>query len=366
VEVPFVDLKAQYRAIAAEVNGAMHRVVSNADFILGTDLEEFEREFAEYCEVEYAVGVDSGMSALELALRAHDIGTGDEVITVSHTFVATAFSISITGARPVFVDVDPDTYNMDAAQIETAITPRTKAILPVHLYGRPAAMDEILEVARKYGLVVIEDACQSHGARYKGKRVGGFGQAGCFSFYPGKNLGAYGDGGMLVTNDREVAEKVKMLRNYGQAEKYRHVLLGYNRRLDTLQAAVLRVKLPYLDGWNSARAKAAQLYDELLRDVEQVVTPGASADMTNVYHLYVIQHPRRDALLSYLREQEVFAGLHYPEPVHLQPCYQDLKLPYGPLPVTEAIAPRLLSLPMYPEIDPEQLKRVCDLIREFD
>jgi dTDP-4-amino-4,6-dideoxygalactose transaminase len=365
VEIPFVDLKAQYRAIGAGVDEAMHRVVANAEFILGTDLEEFEKEFATYCEVEYAIGLDSGMSALELALRAHDIGIGDEVITPSHTFVATAFSISLTGAKPVFVDVEPRSYNLDPSRIEAAITERTRAILPVHLYGQPAAMNQILKISRKHRLTVIEDACQAHGARYQGKRVGGFGHAGCFSFYPGKNLGAYGDGGMLVTNDQEVAEKVKMLRNYGQAEKYRHVVLGYNRRLDTLQAAILRVKLPHLEDWNGARQRAAQLYDDLLRDIETVTTPMATPNATHVYHLYVIQHPKRDALLSYLRDQRVFAGLHYPAPVHQQPCYQDLNIPKGSLPVTEAIAPRLLSLPMYPEIEPEQIMRVCELIKAF-
>jgi dTDP-4-amino-4,6-dideoxygalactose transaminase len=238
MQVPFVDLKAQYRTIAAEVDEAMQRVIADTDFILGKEVELFEQEFAAYCEAEYAVGLDSGISALELALRAYGIGQGNEVITVSHTFIATVSSISFTGASPVFVDVDPVTYNLEPAQLEAAITPRTKAILPVHLYGQPAEMDEILAMARKYDLIVIEDACQAHGARYKGRRVGALGHAGCFSFYPGKNLGAYGDGGMLVTNDAELAEKVRMLRNYGQREKYHHVFLAYNRRLDTLQAAV--------------------------------------------------------------------------------------------------------------------------------
>ena len=359
MNVPFVDLKAQYQAIATEVDEAMRRVVADADFILGKDVELFEEEFAAYCEAKYAVGLDSGISALELALRAFGIGEGDEVITVSHTFIASVSSISFTGARPVFVDVDPKTYTMDASQIEAVLTPRTKAILPVHLYGQPADMDAILTVARKHHLVVIEDACQAHGARYKGKRVGALGDAGCFSFYPAKNLGAYGDGGMLVTNNAEIAEKVRMLRNYGQREKYHHVFLAYNRRLDTLQAAVLRVKLRHLDDWNAARQQAARLYDELLKGMDGVVTPYASEDRTHVYHLYVIQHSQRDALMPALREQGITAGLHYPTPVHLQPCYESLGVPRGSLPVTESLAPRILSLPMFPEMTREQVQHVC-------
>lgn len=365
MNVQFVDLKAQYETIAPEVDEAIRRVVANADFILGKDVELFEQEFAAYCDVKYAVGLDSGMSALELALRTYNIGEGDEVITVSHTFSATAFSISLTGARPVFVDVDPHTYNMDSTQIEAAITRRTRAILPVHLYGQPADMDEISAIARKHDLVLIEDACQAHGARYKDKRVGAWGNAACFSFYPGKNLGAYGDGGMLVTNDAGIAGKTKMLRNYGQTEKYNHVFVAYNRRLDTLQAAVLRVKLRHLDDWNSARQRAAHAYDKLLKGMDGIVTPNAANDRTHVYHLYVIQHPRRDALMSYLHEQGISAGLHYPTPVHLQPCYESLNVPRNSLPVTESIAQRVLSLPMYPEITSEQIEFVCDQVRQF-
>lgn len=365
MNVQFVDLKAQYETIASEVDEAIHRVVVNADFILGKDVELFEQEFAAYCDVKYAVGLDSGMSALELALRAYNIGEGDEVITVSHTFSATAFSISLAGARPVFVDVDPSTYNMASTQIEAAITPRTKAILPVHLYGQPADMDEISAIAHKHGLVLIEDACQAHGARYKGKRVGGWGDIACFSFYPGKNLGAYGDGGMIVTGNADLADKLKMLRNYGQREKYNHILIAYNRRLDNLQAAVLRVKLRHLESWNSARRAAADLYNRWLKDVDGVVTPYASGDRTHVYHLYVIQHPQRDALLSYLREHGVFAGLHYPMAVHQQPCYEDLNITPGSLPITESLASRVISLPIYPEIRPEQIEFVCDQVRSF-
>ncbi len=362
MQVPFVDLKAQYQTIAGEVDEAMHRVVVDADFILGADVQLFENEFASYCEAKYAVGVDNGISALELTLRAYGIGTGDEVITVAHTFIATVSSISFTGARPIFVDVDPVTYTMDAAQLEAAITPRSKAILPVHLYGQAADMDKILSVARRHNLVVIEDACQSHGARYKGRRVGGLGDAGCFSFYPGKNLGAFGDGGMMVTSDSEIAQRVRMLRNYGQSQKYHHTSLAYNRRLDTLQAAVLRVKLRRLDEWNESRRNAARAYHSLLRDVDSIVLPEEAATCAHVYHLFVIQHPRRDALLRHLGEKGVSAGLHYPTPVHQQPCYEDLGEIRCPLPVTESLAARVLSLPMFPEIGLDQLRYVCQQI----
>jgi dTDP-4-amino-4,6-dideoxygalactose transaminase len=363
--VPFVDLKAQYRTIAAEVEAAMNRVVADADFILGADVDGFEQEFARFCEAENAVGLDSGTSALELALRAYGIGDGDEVITASHTFIATAAAISYTGARPILVDIDRDTYSIDPEQIEAAITRRTKAIVPVHLYGQPADLEPILSIARKHNLIVIEDACQAHGARYKGKSVGALGDVGCFSFYPGKNLGAYGDAGMVVTNSKEIADKIRLLRNYGQPQKYQHVMMGYNRRLDSLQAAVLRAKLPHLDDWNAARRRAAKLYDEMLEGVGEVRTPYCAEESAHVYHLYVIQHPRRDQLLQYLKDHGVYGGLHYPTPVHLQPCYEHLNKPLGSLPVTEAIASRVISLPMFAEITEEQINYVCDCIRDF-
>ncbi len=365
MKIDFVDLKAQYAAISREVDEAIQRVVTSADFILGKDVELFERDFAAYCGVNQAVGVDSGASALELALRAYGIGAGNEVITVSHTFAATAFAISATGAVPVFVDADERTYNMNPALIEAAITPRTKAILPVHLYGQPADIEEISRIARKHDLLLIEDACQAHGAQFRAKRVGSFGDAGCFSFYPGKNLGAYGDGGMIVTKDANVAEKLRILRNCGQSEKYKHVLVGFNRRLDNLQAAVLRVKLPHLESWNEARRNAARLYNEFLRDAANIVTPREGEDRTHVYHLYVIQHPNRDQLLMHLREQGISAGLHYPTPVHLQPCYRSLNVPRGSLPVTESLASRVISLPMYPELTREQIEFVCDHVQQF-
>lgn len=363
MNVPFVDLKAQYGPIASDVDAAMRRVIANADFILGDELRAFERDFAQYCEADFAVGVDSGISALELALRAYDISPGDEVITTTHTFIATVSAVSFTGAQPVLVDIDPQTYTIDPAAAEAAITSRTKAILPVHLYGQAADMDAILDIAKKHNLVVIEDACQAHGGRYKGKRLGSLGDAGCFSFYPAKNLGCYGDGGALVTNKPDIAEKVRMLRNYGQREKYRHEYMAYNRRLDTLQAAILRVKLAHLDDWNAARRKAASLYDELLGDVEGVTTPCACEDRFHVYHLYVIEHDRRDALMAHLRGSGVSAGLHYPTPVHLQPCYAELGVSEGSLPASERAATRVLSLPMYPEITEEMVRYVCDVVR---
>jgi dTDP-4-amino-4,6-dideoxygalactose transaminase len=365
MNIPFVDLKAQYESIGDEVKEAMAAVIANTDFVLGKDVTLFEQEFAAYCETRFAIGLDSGLSALELALRAYDIGEGDEVITVSHTFIATVSAISATGAQPVLIDIDSQTYNIDPARIEQAITPRTRAIIPVHLYGQPADMDPILEIARRHNLLVIEDACQSHGARYNGKRVGGLGDAGCFSFYPGKNLGAYGDAGMLVTNDEAVAERVRMLRNYGQQEKYHHVFKAFNRRLDTLQAAVLRVKLRRLDQWNESRQRAARRYNELLKDVPGVTTPPAMSNVSHVYHLYVIQHSERDDLMSYLKGRGVSPNLHYPLPVHLQPCYEDLGLGQGSLPITEAAAENVLSLPMYPELTDDQIGYVCEQLRSF-
>lgn len=364
MNVPFLDLKAQYRAIAGEISAAIDPVLANADYILGEELKLFEQEFAAYCGVKYAVGLDTGISAIELCLRALGIGPGDEIITVSHTFIATVSSISFTGARPVLVDVCSDTYTLDVRQLQAAITARTRAIVPVHLYGQPADMDEILRIADAHNLAVVEDACQAHGASYRGRRVGALGVAGCFSFYPGKNLGAYGDGGMLVTNDAALADKVRMLRNYGQREKYHHVFLAYNRRLDNLQAAILRVKLRHLDAWNAGRQRIAELYDEMLAGVEEVKTPKRVPDRSHVFHLYVIQHPNREGLRAHLKQMGIETGLHYPIPVHLQPCYHELGVRFGALPVSEATAQNVLSLPMFPEMTEEQASYVCGGIIE--
>jgi len=362
--VPFVDLSAQYPTIATEINEAVAKVIHDTDFILGREVGLFEEEFAAYCEAKYAVGVDSGTSALELALRAYEIGPGDEVITAANTFIASALAISHAGAKPVLVDVDPYTYTIDVGSIAKAITARTKAILPVHLYGHPAHMDPIRQLAEKYGLVVIEDACQAHGARYKGKRAGSLGHAAAFSFYPGKNLGAFGDGGMVVTNDRDIRKRLEMLRNYGQKEKYHHQFRGYNRRLDTLQAAILRVKLKYLEKWNAARRWNAKLYQESLEG-SGVVTPTEAAGAESVWHLYVIRTAQRDELKEHLINRGIGASIHYPIPIHLQPAYQDLEYKRGAFPVTESYAQQLLSLPMYPEMTQAQIEFVAKTICGF-
>lgn len=364
MEVPFVDLKAQYQSIAGEIDQAIAKVLQRTDFILGEEVGLFEEALADYCEVKHAVGVDSGVSALELALRAFDIGPGDEVITVANSFIATASAISFVGAKPVLVDTNPNTYNIDVAAIGRAITGKTNAIIPVHLYGQPADMDPIMKIARDKGIRVIEDACQAHGARYKGRRAGTFGDAAAFSFYPAKNLGAYGDGGALVTNSDEMAEQVRMLRNYGQAEKYHHSFLAYNHRLDTMQAAVLRVKLKYLDQWNEARRRHARLYNELLKDTG-LILPFNSEHSEHVYHLYIVQSERRDALREWLGAKGVATGMHYPIPIHLQSAYAHLGYSEGDFPVTEACAQQILSLPMFPELTDSQIEYVVDAVREF-
>lgn len=364
MSVPFIDLTAQRLPIAAEINAAIARVLDSNAYILGEDVRLFEEEFAVYCETKYAVSVDSGTSALELALRAYGIGPGDEVITVANTFIATTFAITYTGAQVVLVDVDPYTYTMDVNALQQAITARTKAIIPVHLYGQPANMDPILDIARKHNLIVIEDACQAHGARYKGKRAGSMGHAAAFSFYPAKNLGAVGDGGMIVTNDETTAHKLRMLRNYGQSAKYHHDSMGYNHRLDTLQAAVLRVKLPYLDQWNDARRKHAEHYTQLLGG-NGVLLPVTAHYAEPVWHLYVIHVDARDELQKMLASKGISTVMHYPIPIHLQPAYQHLGYTRGSFPVTERSVDRLLSLPMYAELTSEQIEYVAAAIKEF-
>jgi dTDP-4-amino-4,6-dideoxygalactose transaminase len=362
-DIPFVDLGAQYADIQEEIDAAMANVLRRHDFILGEDVARLEAEFAEFCEAAGAVGVDSGTSALELALRAYGIGAGDEVITAANTFIATALAISYTGAQPVLVDVDPCTYTIDVSSIEAAITPRTKAIIPVHLYGQPADMDPIRLLAERYGLVVIEDACQAHGARYKGQRAGSLGDAAAFSFYPGKNLGAYGDGGMVVSNDPKVLDAVRMLRNYGQREKYHHALVGFNRRLDSLQAAVLRVKLRYLDEWNARRREHAAEYGQRLSP-DLCALPYEAPYAESVYHLYVIRVGDRDEVRRVLTEAGVSTGIHYPVPIHMQPCYQSLGYPEGTFPVTERYAQSILSLPMYAEMTSEMIGWVAETIEQ--
>ena len=360
--VPFVDLRAQHRAIQAEVTAAMAAVMERADFVLGEDVEAFESEFAAHCGVRHAVGTDSGLSALELGIRALGIGPGDEVVTPANSFIASSTAITFAGATPVWVDVDPLTSNIDPEAARAAITPRTRAIMAVHLYGQPADMDAIAAIARAHGLRVIEDACQAHGARYRGRRAGSLGDFAAFSFYPAKNLGACGDGGLLTTDDGELAERVRVLRNYGQRRKYEHVAIGGNRRLDTLQAAVLRVKLRRLDAWNEARRRHAAAYARLLAGTG-LTLPTTRADVEPVHHLYVVQAPDRDRLLGLLQERGVGAGLHYPVPIHLQEAYRDRGLGPGAFPVTEAAAARVLSLPMFPELTGAQIERVAEVLQ---
>jgi dTDP-4-amino-4,6-dideoxygalactose transaminase len=360
--LPFLDLAAQRAALGAELEEACVRALARGDYVLGADVAAFEQEFARYCGVRHAIGVDSGTSAIELALRAFDVGPGDEVITAANTFVGTTFAIVHTGARPVLVDVDPRTYTIDPCAVAAAITPRTRAIVPVHLYGQCAAMTEITELARREGLVVVEDASQAHGSRYQGRRAGALGDAATFSFYPAKNLGAAGDGGIVVTDDDDVMETVRVLRNYGQRVKYRSDRVGHNHRLDTLQAAILRVKLSHLDCWNGARRARAAGYNDALEALD-VVRPEVDADNEHVWHLYVVRVASRDAVRARLSEKGIETGIHYPVPVHLQPAHRDLGYRAGDFPVTEFCAERLLSLPMYPELPEEAAGRVAGALR---
>ena len=356
--VPFVDLKAQYATIQAEVKAAIDGVLERCQFTLGPETAAFESEFAAYCGAAQGIGVNTGSSALHLALLAAGIGAGDEVITVPFTFVATAAAIGYTGARPVFVDVDARTLTMDVTRIEAAITPRTRAILPVHLYGQPADMEPILDIARRRKLLVIEDAAQAHGAEYRGRRVGAIGDLGCFSFYPGKNLGACGEGGMVVTNDAQYARTIRMLRDWGAERKYEHVIKGFNFRLEEVQAAVLRVKLRRLEQWTEARRSAAQRYDRLLAG-SGIATPSTRGDVRHVYHIYAVRSPERAAWQAALSAQGIHTGIHYPTPVHLLPAHADLGYGQGQFPCAESAAREVLSLPMFPEITAEQCARVA-------
>jgi len=363
-KILLVDLKGQYLNFKKEIDQAIQKVIDNSDFILGKEVELFEKEFASFSEAKYGIGVASGTEALHLSLLALGVGPGDEVITAANTFVATVLAISYTGARPVLVDINPDNYNLDVSLIKKAITKRTKAIIPVHLFGQPAGMDSIMEVAKEYNLEVIEDACQAHGAEYKGKKVGSIGDVGCFSFYPGKNLGAYGDGGMVLTNNEEIAQKVRMLRNYGSRVKYHHEFKGFNSRLDTIQATILRVKLKRLEEWNEARRRHALRYNELLKDAK-VIIPKEEDYAKHVYHLYVIRIKERNKMLEYLKSKGIFAGIHYPIPIHLLRAYQDLGYKKGSFPLTEKYANEILSLPMYPELSEEQINYIAEVINSY-
>jgi dTDP-4-amino-4,6-dideoxygalactose transaminase len=364
MSIPLVDLQTQYRRIRGEIAEAVQQVLDTSSYVLGPAVAEFEPTFAAYCGTKHCVGVASGGDALEMALRAVGVGAGDEVITAANTFIATAMAISAVGAVPVLVDHDPRTYNIDVSRIAAVASPRTRAIIPVHLYGRPADMDPILELARARGWWVIEDACQAHGARYRGRRCGGLGDAAAFSFYPGKNLGAYGDGGAVTTSDDGIAQRVRQLRDWGSVRKYEHEIVGCNSRLDSIQAAVLNVKLRHLDEWNERRRRIAAVYSTEL-DREHVVAPACAADVEPVHHLYVIRVARRDELLAFLKEHGVFAGIHYPVPIHRQRAYADAPLRTGSLPNAEAFAPMLLSLPIYPELEEDQTRHVARLVNEF-
>ena len=365
MKIPFLDLKAQYESIRDEIASALQQVLDNTAFAGGPYVEKFEKEFASFCQCESAIGVGSGTDALWMALLAIGIGQGDEVITTPNTFIATCEAISFCGAKPVFVDIDEQTYNMNPDLLEDAITPKTKAIIPVHLYGQTSDMDPIMEIAKAYGLFVVEDACQAHGAGYKGRRAGSIGDAGCFSFYPGKNLGAYGEAGAVVTNNEELAQKIRMFRDHGQAKKYKHCLIGWNGRMDGFQGAVLSLKLKYLLGWNEARRKNAQLYDELLTDVDHVITPVEEDYAKHVYHIYAIRAKNRDSLIRALGEKDISCGIHYPVPIHLQEAYKFLGYIKGNFPIAEKCANELLSLPMFPELSKEQIERVCHEIKCF-
>jgi dTDP-4-amino-4,6-dideoxygalactose transaminase len=363
--IPFVDLKAQYQAIRSEVEAAVLGSLESAQYVLGPEVAAFEREWADYCGGRYAVAVNSGTSALHLALLAAGVEPGDEVIAVPHTFVATVAAIGYVGARAVYVDIDPRTFTMDVGQIERAITPRTRAIMPVHLYGQSADMDPILEIARRHGLRLIEDAAQAHGAEYKGRRVGSIGDLGCFSFYPGKNLGAYGEGGAVVTDDPGLDRTLRMLRDWGSERKYHHVLRGFNYRMEGVQGAILRVKLRHLGAWTEARRAHAARYDRLLA-ASRFPTPAEAPYAKHVYHIYAIRCADREGLQAGLHDRGVQTGIHYPIPVHLQEAYADPQYGPGSFPHTEAAAREVLSLPMFPELSDGQIREVVSALEALD
>ena len=360
--IKLVDLKIEHSKIGREITQAIQRVIKKGRFILGEEMQAFEEEFSNYIGTKYAIGVNSGSDAIFLAIKSLGIGRGDEVITVSHTFISTIDAITRNGAKPIFVDISPDTYCIDVTKIEKKITKRTKAILPVHLYGNSCDMKPIMGIAKRYGLHTIEDACQSHGAEYKGKKVGSIGDVGCFSFYPAKNLGAYGDGGMIVTNNKALAKKLKMMRNYGQSRKYYHDFVGVNSRLDEIQAAILRVKLRHLDEWNNRRREIAEFYNELLKD-SGVILPTEQPDTKHIYHLYVIRHNKRNKLQQHLLKNGIQTQIHYPIPVHKQKAYIDTGIT-AKLPVTEKICKEILSLPMYPYLKKEEIVRIAKVIKD--
>jgi dTDP-4-amino-4,6-dideoxygalactose transaminase len=364
MNIPLVDLRAQFQPLKSEIMAGIAQALDGMHLFLGPNVQALEAEFAAFSGVKHGIGVSEGTTALHLILRAMDIGPGDEVITVSHTFIASVEAIVLAGARPVFVDIDPDSYLMDVSQIEAKITPRTKAILPVHLYGQTAEMDAIREIAARHGLKVIEDSCQAHGAEYKGQRAGSLGDAAAFSFYFSKNLGGYGEGGFVTTNDDELARRIRLIRDHGSAVRYHHDVIGMNGRLDEIQAVVLRAKLPHLETWNAQRREHAARYNELLKGMP-VVTPLVCAGNEPVYHLYVIRTGRRDELQAWLKDRGVATGIHYPIPVHQQKALAAAGVEPVTLPVTERTAAEILSLPMYAELTNAEIDYIANAIRDF-
>jgi dTDP-4-amino-4,6-dideoxygalactose transaminase len=364
MNVPFVDLRKQYAPLKDEILAGIEKALDGMQLFLGENVQQLEKDFAQFCGAAHGIGVGDGTVALQIILRAMGIGPGDEVITTSHTFIATAEAILLTGAKPVFVDILPDTCLMDVSQVEAKITPQTKAILPVHLYGQTVDMDPLMEIAARHGLRVVEDACQAHGAEYKGRRAGSLGDAAGFSFYFSKNLGAYGEGGFISTNDSELAAKIRMIRDHGSNVRYHHEMVGLNGRLDEVQAVVLRAKLPHLADWNTARREHAARYADLLKKLP-VKTPVEASGSRHIYHLYVIQTARRDQLQAYLKEQGIFTGIHYPVPVHLQKAVDYLGYKPGSLPVTERVTGEILSLPMFAELTDEQIEYVATHVGKF-
>jgi dTDP-4-amino-4,6-dideoxygalactose transaminase len=362
--VPYLDLPAQMRPLRKEIDEAIARTLDNCSFCLGPDVVQFEKDFAKFCHARHCIACNSGTSALHIAMLLAGVGPGDEVITTPSTFVATSWAISYVGAKPVYVDIDDGTFNLNPALVEKAVTPRTKAIMPVHLYGHPADLDPLLQISRKYNLPLVEDAAQAHGAKYKGKVVGTFGVLSGFSFYPGKNLGAYGEGGALVTNDDAMAVRARALREHGSRERYYHEEVGYNYRMEGMQGAVLGVKLKHLDHWTRERRRVAHRYHKLLAETP-LQLPIEAPYAESAYHLYVVRHPRRDELKKFLEANKIGCALHYPLPLHLQKCYASLGYKAGDFPVAEKAARECLSLPIYPELTEEQVRRVGEVIEEF-
>ena len=364
MNIQFVDLHKQYEPLKEEILSGIEKVLDGMHLFLGENVQALEKEFADFCGAAYGIGVSDGTAALNIILRAMDIGPGDEVITVSHTFIATTEAILLTGAKPVFVDIDPATYLMDVSQVEKKITAHTKAILPVHLYGQTVDMDPLLEIAKRHGLRVIEDCAQAHGAEYRGRKAGSIGDAGGFSFYYSKNLGGYGEGGFITTNDSALADKIRKVRDHGSGARYQHDLVGFNGRLDEIQAVVLRAKLPHLAEWNAKRREHARRYTDLLKGTK-AITPTEAQGNIPVYHLYVIQIPNRDELQVFLKERGIFTGIHYPIPIHRQKAVDFLGYKEGDLPVTEKVVSQILSLPMYAELASDEIKYIADLINTY-